>query len=120
MTKVVVHNYLSANDTMTLAEAADRINRHSDLRATVSGNHIMVDVYKRPAGYIGLDDLSDLTSSTGWGKHLIRGAAKVYSALTRDSNGFFIGQESGADDAAKKTVKKLQIITKAKSRKPSQ
>lgn len=37
-----------------------------------------------------------------------------------DDNGFFIGQESGADDAAKKTVKKLQIITKAKSRKPSQ
>jgi pterin-4a-carbinolamine dehydratase len=68
---------------MTLNDAAAKINQHPDLTATVQRDRIAVSVYRRPAGYVTEDDLADLTSSTGWGKQLRKGALAVYQSLTR-------------------------------------
>lgn len=69
---------------MTLDQAAERINQHPDLTATVQRDRIAVSVYRRPAGYVTGDDLADLTSSTGWGSNLRKGALAVYQSLTRE------------------------------------
>lgn len=69
---------------MTLNDAADRINQHPNLTATVQRDRIDVSVYRRPAGYVTEDDLADLTTSTGWGRNLRKGALAVYQSLTRE------------------------------------
>jgi pterin-4a-carbinolamine dehydratase len=69
---------------MTLDQAADRINQHPDLTATVQRNQIAISVYRRPAGYVTEADLDDLTTSTGWGKNLRKGALAVWKSLTAE------------------------------------
>jgi hypothetical protein len=68
---------------MTLTDAAERINRHPDLTATVRRDSIMVDVYHRPAGYVSEGDLAQLGHTpTGWGCNLSKGKLAVWHSLT--------------------------------------
>lgn len=67
---------------MTFAEAAELISNNSDLGARICHDRVEVTVYGRPAGYVTADELDRIGhTSTGWGKHLSKGASKVWTAL---------------------------------------
>lgn len=69
---------------MDLDQAAERINQHPDLTARVRRGQVDVAVYGRPAGYVTNDDLGSMgMTATGWGKHLTKGALKVWQSLAQ-------------------------------------
>lgn len=69
---------------MTLEQAAELINQHTDLTARVRRGQIEVNVYGRPAGYVTEGELERLGHTpTGWGKNLRKGALKVWQSLSR-------------------------------------
>jgi hypothetical protein len=74
---------LGRRQKMTLTDAAERINRHPDLTATVLHGRIMVDVYHRPAGSVSEGDLAQLGHTpTGWGRNLSKRKLAVWHSLT--------------------------------------